>query len=300
MSRSHLFSSALRHPLNYPHRLPIQHPIHLRLPIAALEGAEDGREVFLQVAIADAAERGLGRLLVRLPRRHRPRPGSMAGRSQSRPVEELAGIFLTERRHVRMAHDSVARNAPAHAQHGQQFQQHRHLRLREGAVAPLVARVDQLDPDRAIVDAALALPEGEPGVPGSATFRHKAPEGAVLLDAVVGRHPRGRIAEALDRLLAAAHAGVVQHDEVGITLIRPRVMVWRRKFLNQCHGQIYSRWAARWASRGRRSTTMPTPPMVSSPPTRILQVKGSPSSITPEATPISGTMRVIGIAWFRS
>ena len=48
--------------------------------------------------------------------------------------------------------------------------QRRHLGVGEGPVAELVARVDQLDPQRAAVDVAAPPPGGGAGVPGAAPF----------------------------------------------------------------------------------------------------------------------------------
>ena len=53
----------------------------------------------------------------------------------------------------------------------------------------------------------------------------------------------------------------------------------------------------RSARRGRRTTRMATPVMVSAPPTARLQENGSPSSAIPATTPNKGTSRVNDIMW---
>ncbi len=96
-----------------------------------------------------------------------------------------------------------------------------------------MAWVDDLDADRSGVAVAVALPERDPRVPGAALLGDQSEDATVLLDQIVGRHLGLRIAQALQRLLARAHAGVVQHQHVRRRA--PDVEVGRRR-LDQLHG----------------------------------------------------------------
>ena len=54
-------------------------------------------------------------------------------------------------------------------------------------IAEFMARIDQLDPDRARIDVGMAAPMGYPGVPGALPFVHQSVNVAVFVDQVMGR-----------------------------------------------------------------------------------------------------------------
>ena len=189
----------------------------------------------------------------------------------------------------------------------------------ERAIAELVAGIDDLDPDRAGVDVALALPGADAGVPGALLLRHHAIDLAVLVDHVVRADLGLRVAQPAQRLARVRHAGVVQHQDVDLLPGRPVVAIGRWQLFDRqgagrrrCSlGQLGGRGSvghgrsgqipvlvAGATTAGRRSTIMPTPATVAKPPTIICQVTASSRSSAPAATPIIGSSRVKGITWF--
>ena len=86
-----------------------------------------------------------------------------------------------------MADDPVRRDAPARDDVAAQRLDRLHLRLGEFAVAPFVAGIDDLDPDRDVVQTVLAEPARNPGVKGAAFLGHQPPDRAVLLDEIMRR-----------------------------------------------------------------------------------------------------------------
>ncbi len=104
----------------------------------------------------------------------------------------------------------------------------RHLRLGERAVAELVARIDDLDADRARVDIGLAAPGRDTGMPGTPLLGHQAEDPAILLHHVVSADPGRCVAQAIERRRAGRHAGVMEDQHVDRRAIRPRVVVGRK------------------------------------------------------------------------
>ncbi len=89
------------------------------------------------------------------------------------------------------------------------------LGVRERAVAEFVAGIDDLDADRDGIHIGLALPIGDPGMPGAALLRHQAIDAAILLDQVVaGDARRIGVGQAGQGLGPGGHAGIVQDDDV--------------------------------------------------------------------------------------
>jgi hypothetical protein len=81
-----------------------------------------------------------------------------------------------------MADDAIRGDAPPREDIPAQRLHRLHLRFGERAVAPFVARIDDLDADRNGVERGLPHPVRHPGVPGAALFGHQPPNRAVLLD----------------------------------------------------------------------------------------------------------------------
>ena len=107
------------------------------------------------------------------------------------------------RRHVAAKHDAAAQR-----DHG------RDLAQRKIRIAPVVAAIDDLDPDRTGIDVVLAGPGRHAGVPGALALGHALHDAAVLQHDVMGRYVGAGGAELRDRAFDIRHAGVVQHDHV--------------------------------------------------------------------------------------
>src|SRR5208282_4023171 len=112
---------------------------------------------------------------------------------EARPREALARVLLAQRGHVRMPEHACARDRVAREDVLGERLECGDLRLGEIAVAELVARVDELDADRARVDVARTRPEALARVPGAPFLRDEAIAGAVLVDEVMAAHPGSRV-----------------------------------------------------------------------------------------------------------
>ena len=106
------------------------------------------------------------------------------------------------------------RDAPARDDVAAQRLDRLHLRLREFAVAPFVAGIDDLDPDRDVVQTVLAEPARNPGMKGAAFLGHQPPDRAVLLDEIMRADLGLRVAQPVERGFGALHAGIMQHQHV--------------------------------------------------------------------------------------
>src|SRR6266699_6814101 len=174
-----------------------------------------------------------------------------ARREQPGPGKFFAGVLFAARRHVGMRQDAVrpdkmpARNVPAQRNHLPD------LRLGKIRIAEIVPRIGNLDADRARVDVLLALPAGNPGMPGAARLGHALDDAPVLVDEVMRGYAGVRIAadaaQTLERSLCALHPGVVQHDHVGTPMTAPLAVV-RRAF-----DRGYERGIRRKARHGNRT-----------------------------------------------
>ncbi len=91
-----------------------------------------------------------------------------------------------------------------------------------------MAAIDDLDADRAGVDVFLARPTGRAGVPGALALRHALHDAAVFEHDVMRRHLGAGGAELCDRALDIRHAGVVQHDHVGLPAVVALTEIRRR------------------------------------------------------------------------
>src|SRR5277367_1185187 len=125
----------------------------------------------------------------------RKRPDADPEIRQLRPGKELARIFLSRRRHIGMAEHTRGRNGMALRDVAGEIEQRRDLRFGKWHIAKLVARIDDLDADRAPIDVALAGPIGDARMPRAELFVHMAIDAAVAIDRVVSRDFRLRIAE---------------------------------------------------------------------------------------------------------
>ena len=121
------------------------------------------------------------------------------------------------RRHVAAEHDAAAQR-----DHGGDLAQ------REIRIAPVVAAVDDLDPDRAGIDVFLAGPERHAGVPGALALGHALHDAAVLQHDVMRRYVGAGGAKLGDRAFHIRHAGVVQQDHVGQAPLVAVAIVRRR------------------------------------------------------------------------
>jgi hypothetical protein len=166
----------------------------------------------------------------------RLRPQADAGAGQPSPVEQLARIDLARRRHVRVTQHAMGRDGmSAEDLRGQRLER-LHLRLGKRPIAAGMAGIDQLDADRARVDVGGASPGADPRMPGPPLLRHQPIDRAVLIDAVMGAHPRRRIGHALQRRLGAQHVRIMQQQDVDAA-IGPRVLVGRGAF-DEAHAAL--------------------------------------------------------------
>ncbi len=110
-----------------------------------------------------------------------------------------------------MPDDPLRRDRPAAENVGKKPLQRRELRFGER----VVARVVQLDPDRARVDVRDLAPVPGAGMPGPLRLVDQLVERSVRGDQVVRGDLRLRVAQPVERRRAVAHRREVQHHEVG-------------------------------------------------------------------------------------
>ena len=144
-----------------------------------------------------------------------------------------------------MADDPVGRDAAAGDDIAAQRLDRAHLLLGEFTVAPFMAGIDDLDPDRDVVQTVLAEPARHPGVKGAAFLGHQPPDRAVFLDEVMRADLGLRVAQPVERVGGALHAGVMQHQRVDRAHIRrlaAAAVIGRQPlaYLDICHARITS------------------------------------------------------------
>src|SRR4051794_33329118 len=127
------------------------------------------------------------------------RPQADAGLGEALPGEELAGIGLALGRDIGVAEDALGRDRVAGQDGAAQRLEGGELRLGKRAIAVLVAGIDQLDADRAVIDVAGAGPEAAPGMPGAPRLVDELPDRAVLLDEVMRADLGVGIAQPVER-----------------------------------------------------------------------------------------------------
>src|SRR5262249_13936611 len=154
------------------------------------------------------------------------------------PGKFLARILLAARRHVGMREHAVRSDAMPGGDIAAEHNHLANLRLGKVRIAELVPRIGDLDADRARVDVLLALPGGNSCMPRAPRLRHALDNAAILPDEIMrGYEGVGIIpatAQALERSLRSFHAGVMQHDHVGMPMAAPLAVV--RRGLNLVHG----------------------------------------------------------------
>ena len=96
-------------------------------------------------------------------------------------------------------------------------------------VAPLVARVDDLDADRAVVQPTVPPPVRHAGMCGAPLLRHQTQHRAILVHHVVRGHARRRIAQPVDRLPHGPHASVMKNQHIDRGARRPFILVRARQ-----------------------------------------------------------------------
>ncbi len=121
------------------------------------------------------------------------------------------------RRHVAAEHDAAAQR------------DHRcDLAQRIIRIAPVMAAVDDLDADRAGIDVLFAGPAGDAGMPGALALRHALHDAAILQHDVMCGDLGAGGAELGDGALDVGHAGVMQHDHVGLPVVGAFAEIHRR------------------------------------------------------------------------
>ena len=182
-------------------------------PPMALERRD--RRLRLGDSVADRAQKnfgcdaGRGRVALEIG------PETDPGAGEPRPVEQFAGILFALGGNIGMADDMPHRDRMPGEDRAGQFLERPHLRVGKGAIAPFMARIDQFDADGDPVQVALALPEGDAGVPGAPLLGHQGEGAAIFFDQVVGGDLGLRVAQSRERLIACRHAGIVQQHHVG-------------------------------------------------------------------------------------
>ena len=106
----------------------------------------------------------------------------------------------------------------------------RHLPLRKRTIAPFVSRVDELDPDRGVVDIALPAPGCDAGMPGAGALGHERVELARFADDIMRAHLALGIAQPGEGLIRARHAGVVKDEHLDRATGRAAIVVGRWRF----------------------------------------------------------------------
>ena len=76
-----------------------------------------------------------------------------------------------------------------------EFADCRHLQGGEGAVAPVVPGIDDLDADAAVVQPAPPVPARHAGMPSALCFGYQTEDRAILLDDIMGGDPGVGIAQ---------------------------------------------------------------------------------------------------------
>ena len=112
--------------------------------------------------------------------------------------------------HAMRGHVAAEHDAAAQRDHGGDLAQ------RKVRIAPVMAAIDDLDADRTGIDVFLAGPGRHAGMPGALGFGHALHDAAVLQHDVMGGNVGARRAQPRDRAFHVRHAGVVQHDHVGL------------------------------------------------------------------------------------
>src|SRR5690606_18576600 len=74
------------------------------------------------------------------------------------PGKPFAGVYLAARRDIRVRQDTLGRNRVARNHAAAELDDRRNLPLRKVPVSKLVARIDDLDPDRTGIDVRFAAP----------------------------------------------------------------------------------------------------------------------------------------------
>ncbi len=152
---------------------------------------------------------------------HRPTP------FRARPCQSnfSPGSSLRSGCDVAVGDDVACRDRVARQDGEAQVAYHSHLQGRKIAITPFVARIDDLDADRARVQLRLASPVRDTGVPGAPFLRNEAQCAAVFVHDVMRRHARHRITQPIDRILRTLHASVMQDQRVDRYACRPIIMV---------------------------------------------------------------------------
>ena len=103
------------------------------------------------------------------------------------PRKGLARVALARRRDVGMGEYPLGRDRPARADVARERDRRLDLALGKGRRAAVMARIDDLDPDRGGVQVAFALPRRLARVPRPIAFRDQLVDRAVFPDKIMRR-----------------------------------------------------------------------------------------------------------------
>ena len=167
-----------------------------------------------------------------------------------------------------------------------------------GAVAELVAGIDDLHADRAGVDVALALPVASARVPGAALLGHQREDAAVLLDQVVGRDLGLGIAQPRRAPPRRSACRCSAGRSCPAARCGRRSWGWARRMgVIRARFRISSSSGVTWL---RRSAMISTPASATTVPDDPRAANRSPMIATPSAMVASGVIRVSGWSRFAS
>ncbi len=144
------------------------------------------------------------------------------------PRELFARILLARRRDVRMRQHAMRRHVAAEHDAAAQRDHRGGLAQRKIRITPVMAAIDDLDPDRTGIDVFLAGPGRHAGMPGAFGFQHALHDTAVLEHDVMRGDIGARRAQPRDRAFDVRHAGIVQDDHVGRAAVAALAIVRRR------------------------------------------------------------------------
>ena len=126
-----------------------------------------------------------------------------------------------------MGEDPLGRDRPACAYVARERDRRLDLAVRKGRRAAVMARIDDLDPDRGRVHVVFAFPRPPARVPGTVALGDQLVDGAVLPNQIMRRDLGSGIGKRLQCGFTRRHARIVQDEAIGPAIAAPLAMVGR-------------------------------------------------------------------------
>ena len=133
---------------------------------------------------------------------------------QAPPGEALARVLLAGRGDVGVCQDAAGRDRSPREDVENQIGHRIDLSLGKISIAVLVPRIDDLDADARVVQAAASRPGGHAGMPSPRRLGNELYDRAVLLDDVMCADLRLRRAKPAYRVGLRRHAGIVKDEGI--------------------------------------------------------------------------------------